>query len=192
MSEPTKPATGDEPQPDTGTDTQPDTGTEQQQQPDWRNEAERWKSQARRHEERAKANAKAAAELERLRKESMSEQERAAAEAYERGMSDAVSKLSGRVVRSEIKAAVGGRLGVEQVDALVARLDPNGFLGDDGEVDTVAVATFVESILPPPPPEPEAGTQFPDLGQGARGPAGSVPLNGDPLLRSLKAQLGVR
>lgn len=190
MSDETEPATGDDDQPGTGTETPPGTGAEQQQEPDWRSEADHWKGQARKFEDRAKANAKAASELDRLRKESMTEQERVVAEAIERAVSETTAKLSGRLVRSEIKAAVGGRLGVEQVDALVARLDPAGFLGDDGEVDTGSVAAFVESILPAPT-EPATGPQFPDLGQGARGST-AVPLNGDPLLRQLKAQLGVR
>ena len=177
MSDETEPEQGDDRQ-------QPEQGT------DWRSEADRWREAARRADNRAKSNARAAAELEKLQRAQMTEQERAAAEAFERGVSEATAKLSGRLVRSEIKAAVGGRLGVEQVDALVARLDPAGFLGDDGEVDTASVAAFVESILPAPT-EPATGPQFPDLGQGARG-SSAVPLNGDPLLRQLKAQLGVR
>lgn len=189
MSEPSAPDTGITDPSDTDPTDKPDTGSSSHEQ-DWRAEAEKWQALAQKHEGRAKANAAAAKELERVRRESMSEQERAVAEATDRAKADgwqaAASQFGQRLVLAELRAASAGRLSDKQLEALTSRIDVTGFLGDDGEVDTAAVTTFVESLMPS---EPQS-RGFPDLGQGARGTATS--LNGDPLLRDIKEKLGIR
>jgi hypothetical protein len=184
-TETNEPATGAEDQPATGqTNNEPDTGK------DYAAEVEKWRSAARKHEERAKANANAAKELERVRRESMNEQERAIAEAVEQARTAALAesreRYASRMVVSELRAAAAGRLDAAALDTLTARLDLAGFLTEDGDVDANAVERFVDSLAPPP-----EAKGFPSLGQGARGPTPHS-LNGDPLLRDVKAKLGIR
>ncbi len=64
---------------DTDTTTQePDTGTDTTQEPDPQAEVEKWKALARQHETRAKSNADAAKELEKIRENQKSAEQKAA------------------------------------------------------------------------------------------------------------------
>lgn len=151
-------------------------------------EVDKWKAQSRKHEERAKANSKAADELEQLRKQSMNEQERAVAEAKALGRAEALAEVSGQLVDAAVKVAAAGRLEDDALDTLLDGLDRAKFLDESGQVDKAKVGAFVERIAPKP--SEDTGTAlFPDLGQGARGNAAG---NGDPLLRDLKNLAGMR
>lgn len=164
--------------------TEPDTGDVT----DWAAEAEKWKTQARKHEERAKANAKAAKELEEFRQQSMTEAERAIEQARTEARREALSEVGGKIAAAEIRAAATGRMSSEQVSTLLDNVNLARFISDDGEVDRDAVAAFVEGIAPQPI---ETAPIRPDLGQGARNPQ-NMPLNGDPVERALKDALGIR
>jgi hypothetical protein len=165
--------------------TQPETGDAK----DWKAEAEKWRALSRETEKKAKANAQ---ELEQLRQQSMSDQEKAVAAARAEGRAEGLAIGTQRVVRAEIRAAAAGRLTAEQLDALLEATNLAVFIGEDGEVDEAKVLRFVNGIAPTPDEAEQATRQgFPDLGQGARG-SSSMALNGDPLLRDLKAKLGVR
>jgi len=170
------------PAPDAPTGEAPATGT------DLAAELERWKTQARKQEERAKANASAAKELEELRRQHMTDTEKAIAEAATKARAQAIGEVSGQLVRAEVRAAAAGRIDAAALDVLLSALDTSGFVNEDGAVDAKRVAEFVAGITPAP--QEPAPPGFPDLGQGARG--GSVALNGDPLLASLKAKLNIR
>lgn len=163
---------------------QPDTGDDGT---DWKAELEKWKAQARKHEQRAKENATAAKQLEELRRQTMSEQERAVAEAQDQGYKRALLELGSQLVDAEIRAASAGRLDDKALNVLLQGLNRSVFLGEDGQVDQKSVREFVDGIAPPKPEPKVPG--FPDLGQGARSAA--PPLNGDPLLRDLKQKLGI-
>ena len=67
---------------------------EPQAETDWKAEAEKWKAQSREWEKKSKANKKAADELEQLKAEQMTEQERAVkrAEAAEAELAKMVAK----------------------------------------------------------------------------------------------------
>lgn len=148
----------------------PDTGDPPQ---DWKAEAEKWKALARKHEteaskamERAKSNSNASKELDQLRKASMTEQEKAVAQAREDASRETALRYGGRVVDAEVKAAAAAHnLSEKQVAALLAGLDRGQFVGDDGEPDVKSITEWVADVAPPPPARPG----FPDLGQGARG-----------------------
>jgi hypothetical protein len=171
----------------TSTDTADDTK-------DWAAEANKWKEMARKHEERAKTNSTAAKELEQLRKQSMNDQEKAVAAAKEEGRNEGLAVGAAKVVKAEIKAAAAGRMTADQIDALLRATNLAVFIGDDGEVDEAEVARFVDGIAPKRDDTDDGKDTrhgFPDLGQGARGGANAA-LNGDPLLRDLKAKLGIR
>lgn len=154
---------------------------------DWKAEAEKIKAEARKWEDRAKANSTAAKELEQLRQSAMTDQEKAVAEAKATGRLEALVEAAGKVASAEIKAAAAGRLTDDQVSTLLEGLNLAAFVGEDGEVDAAKVKTFVDGIAP----EPKNDTPVFDLGQGARG-GGNTALNGDPLLRSVQEKLGIR
>lgn len=136
-------------------------------------------------EKRAKTNAEAAQELERIQREALPEQERLVAEAEARGTAAAAAKFAARIVDAEVKAAAAGR--PVDVDALLEGLDRTRFLTDEGEPDTAAIAAWVDRIAPAPDP---AAPQQVDLGQGARG-AQTLALGSNPLLESLNRTLGI-
>lgn len=173
----------------TGATTETDTATTETT--DYKAEAEKWQALARKHEDRAKANATAAKELEELRKSAMSEQERAVAEAKAAGRTEALAETGSKLVTAEFRAAAAGRLDDDQLATLLEDLNLPGFLTDAGEVDQAKVARVVEAIAPKETAGLGGDTRrTPDLGQGARGTTPA--LNGDPLLRDLKSKLGIR
>ena len=148
-------------------------------------ELAKWKAQSRKHEERAKANAKAATELEDLRQKTMTDQERAVATAREEARAEALAEAGeGRAIDA-IRAAAAGR--PVDVEALVEGVDPARFLGDTGEPDREAIEAWISRVAP------ERAAAGSDFGQGARGVPESDQrsLNGDPLLRDLKSKLGI-
>lgn len=177
------------------TDTAPDTGTPDappeappeappDEAPDpaaLAEELNKWKAQARKHEERAKANAAAAKELDEVRKAAMSDTEKAVEIARQQARAEVVAEFGGKLVHHAIRAAVAGR-GVD-ADALLEGLDPTRFLNDDGEADMEAITSWVDRIAP----QPEG--RIPDLGQGARN---TTPLGGDALERMLRNAVGTR
>lgn len=170
------------------TSTTSESGTGEETK-DWAAEATKWREMARKHEDRAKANATAAKELEQLRQQSMTDLEKAVAQARTEGHSEGLAAGMSRVVRAEIRAAAAGRMSADQLGALLEATNLAVFIGEDGDVDEEKVARFVDGIAPPVEEETRPG--FPDLGQGARSGT-NVALNGDPLLRELKSKLGIR
>lgn len=176
-------------QPDTGDDTTPDQPTGADTAPDLAAEVEKWKTQSRRHEDRAKANAKAAKELEDLKRSSMTEMEQAIANARAEAATEAAKTYGGRLVDAEVRAATAGRN--LDVDALLDGLDRTRFLTDDGDPDRDAITAWVDRIAPQPDEPADPARPFVvDIGQGTRGDAPA--LNSDPLLKDLKSKLGVR
>lgn len=175
--------------PDMGTETE-HTETVDQPLPDMGNdidpkvlaaEVDKWKAQARKHEERAKLNATAARELESVKLAALSDQEKAVELARQQARGEAFEKLGGQLVDMAVKAAVAGRN--INADALLDGLDRRRFLTEDGLVDEEALAGWVDRIAPKADPN-----VFPDLGQGTRGQS-NMALNGDPLLQSVISKL---
>lgn len=181
-------------EPATGTTEAPDPGTppaepepEQGDGKDWKAEHDKALANSRKWEDRAKANAGAAKELEELRKQAMSDQERAVAEAQAAGRAEALSEVASEIVDARIEAAAAGRMQETQLATLLEGLDRTRFLTGDGKVDLAKVQAFVDGIAPAAEPgDPE----FPDLGQGAQGQAHA--LNGDPMLRAIQSKVGGR
>lgn len=180
-------------------DTTPDTGTpttqpanqindDQADEVDWKAEAEKYQALMRKQEERAKANAAAAKELEKLRREAMTDQEKAVAEARDQARAEVLAQVGARLVDAEVRAAAAGRQ--VDTDALLEGLDRSRFLTDEGEPDREAIQAWVDRIAPVASAD-DTSSFATDLGQGARPPSGTA-LNGDPLLRDLKSKLGIR
>lgn len=151
-------------------------------------EIEKWKALARKNEERAKANAKAAAELEKLQQTMMSDQERAIAEAKAAGRAETLAEVAAELVAASITATAAGRLAPEQIERLVANLNPSNFIGDDGRVSADLVADFVDGIAPTTNEQPQPAPL--DLGQGTRGAPPA--LNSSELESSLRKAVGAR
>jgi hypothetical protein len=103
---------------------------------------EAWKTRARDAEKAAKSHE---AELEKLRKAAMTEQEKAVAEAKDEGRREALTESGRKVAVAEIRAAAAGR----DPEALAKALEftnVDTFLTDDGEVDAEKVARFVSAL----------------------------------------------
>lgn len=158
----TPPETGSTDQPETGTNTPPETG-EPSAETDWKAEATKWAELARKNETRAKANAEAARELDRLKRQSMSETDRAVAEAVAKAHREAQERFGSRLVDAEVRAVAAGR--AVNVDALLEGLDRSRFLTDDGDPDVKGIAAWLDKVAPKV--NAENGRQL-DLGQGAR------------------------
>lgn len=128
----------------------PETGADDTSTDDLANEVEKWKAMSKKNEAQAKANAKAAKELEKLRAESMSETEKAVAEAEQRGRTAALTEAGERLAAAEIKAALATI--VEDPAQIVEDLNLRKYLTDEGEVDAEAVGklrTKYEAIARP-------------------------------------------
>lgn len=147
-------------------------------------EAEKWKQLARKHEERAKANAQAAAELDQLKQSMLSDTEKAIEAAKAESRQATVAEYTGRLVDAKLEAYLNGK--ALTGNALLT-FNKSAFIQADGDVDDDAIRAWVDSNTA----TPEAiKPVYPDLGQGARGAAPA--LNSDPLLADLKAKLGIQ
>lgn len=143
--------------------------------PPWAREAlTKANKEAASYRTKAQANAQAAKELEAFKQATMSETEKAIAEAKAEGRMEALREGGGKLVAAEIRAAAAGRLTQKQLDALLDGTNLAAFVDDDGEVDRAKVSKYVEGIAPAEAPR---NSGFPDLGQGARGTNGGGDMN---------------
>lgn len=185
----------------TGSDgTGDDTGNEETGQTDDQNtsggddDLETWKANARKWERNAKANADAQAKLaaaeKRLREldTSKSDHEKqldiAREEAAANARLEALQKANARILKSEVRAAAGGKL-ADPEDA-VRFLDLDTFdVSEDGEVDAKAIASAVDRLLKEKPYlSADAGMKrFGDANQGARGKPGAGGTSMNDLIR---------
>lgn len=104
-------------------------------------EAEKWKTLAQKHEQRAKANAEAAKELATLKQQSMSDVEKAVDQAKSETRTSVLREIGGRLVDAELKAALVGK--TLTPEALLS-FDRSTFITDDGDVDGAAISKWVE------------------------------------------------
>ncbi|MFM6967960.1 MAG: hypothetical protein ACKOWN_03385 [Microbacteriaceae bacterium] len=120
-----------------------------------------WKQMARKHETEAK---KARAELDKIRKDSMSDTERAIAEAEARGRATATSEMASANALAAFRAAAA-EAGVRLAD-VVDLIDVSRFVSD-GTVDEQAITAAVErfaaiaTTTAKPPAAPTGGPQTP-------------------------------
>ena len=116
-----------------------------------------WKEQSRKHEGRAKDNH---AELEKLRRGQLSDQEQAVANARDEGRSEALREASLTIVAAKLEAA---GVGVDDI----ADLDLSKFLTPDGEVDAAKVSAtgerFAKRSRPAQPTRDHKATRLPSL-----------------------------
>ncbi|MBT2467849.1 hypothetical protein J7E97_08170 [Streptomyces sp. ISL-66] len=172
------------PGPDGGESDTDDPGPEPvkaEAEPDHKAEAEKYKALMRKHEARAKENATAAKELAELRKQSMSDQERAVDEASAKARTEERVRLAGKLARQGFLAAAAGR--IPNATDVADDLNLGKYVGEDGEIDESGLASLVERLAPPKPekkpdPEPEKqkgrGFDQGPRGTGASGKGSSV------------------
>lgn len=135
-----------------------------------------WRHQARKHESRANAAADydtIKAELDRLKAEKQTPDEKAAEEARTRAeaaaRADERAKLAPRLVAAEFKAVGAGKIPSAQLQSLITGAHAPNFLTPDGEVDTDKVAEFLEPFFADGDDEDSNGKKtWPDMGQGRR------------------------
>jgi hypothetical protein len=184
----TTPETGSSPEPETGTSNtnEPETGPPPDQSEDLQKQLEHWKSQAKKQELRAKDNVAAAKELERLKQQSMSDAERAAAEARTDERAKVTREFGTRLAEATLRTAAVGR--PLQVDALVEGTDLARFVNDDGEPDAPAIEAWLDRVAPRPGPNGLPAGPPLDLGQGTQGAPPS--LNDGSLEAAVKSAFG--
>ncbi|MEU9470428.1 hypothetical protein AB0D78_28190 [Streptomyces avermitilis] len=113
---------------------------------DWKSEAEKYKALMRKHEARAKENATAAKERDELRKQSMSDQERAVEEASAKARTEERVRLAGKLARQGFLAAAAGRLA--NASSVADDLNLSKYVGEDGEIDEKGLAELVDRLAP--------------------------------------------
>jgi hypothetical protein len=97
--------------------------------------------------EERRARKVAERELANLRKASMSETERAVAEAKAVGATEAARASAPRLVRAELRAAAAeAGLGKDALAGFLEYADLNRFVGDGGEVDDKAIAAAIKKL----------------------------------------------
>ena len=129
-------------------------------------EVAKWKALARKHEDRAKANEAAKKELEKLQAASMTDQQKAIAEAAAKARAEALAEVGSSLVDAEFKVAAAG-LSLD-VPTLLESLDRSKFIGDDGKPDAQRIGEWVNKLAP----KSETKRTATDTGQGTR-PAGN-------------------
>lgn len=138
-----------------------------------------WKAEARKWEQRAKENKAAATEMDKQRRASMTEAQRAVAEAEARGRTTAVSEFGKRLVRTEFDAAAARRNPDVDTAGVLEFVDLARFVGEDGEPDVKAIKAAVDRLVPAPAGAPSfdggvrrTASGKPDMNQIIRRAAG--------------------
>lgn len=108
-------------------------------------------------------------ELADLRKQTMTDTEKAIDDARTEARQQALAEVGSRVAAAELRAAATGRLDADQIDTLLDSLNLARFMGEDGEVDVEGVRKFVDGIAPRHQPARGA------IDQGARSGSTSTP-----------------
>lgn len=156
-------------------------------------EAEKWKNLSRQNEKNAK---KALADLEKAQQGSMSDVERAVAEATTKAKAEALAETLNDRVTDKVRIAAAGKFAdLEDAIALL------GDLGDrfivSGEIDEKAITKAIDELIEKKP-YLAAGTPPPKPGQGKGasegGPRGGAPATDKPkgaLQEGLESMLGI-
>lgn len=117
------------------------------------------RDEAAKYRTEAKANAK---RLEELEKQSMTETEKAIAEAKNAARAEVLGEVGSKLVDAEVRAAAAGRN--VDVDALLEGLDRRRFITEDGEANRDDIVKWVDRIAPKGDERPSPI----DMGQGTR------------------------
>lgn len=115
------------------------------------------RSEAAKYRTEAKA---AKTEADKFRQSSMSEADKAIADARTAGRTEAVTEFGKRLARTEFDAIAGRRNADFDTASALEWVDLSRFVGDDGEPDAKAIKAAVERLVPAPangPPSFDGG-----------------------------------
>lgn len=163
----------------TGSDDKPDTGgtPSKPEEPDaestdWKSEAEKYRALQKKWEARAKENASAAKERDELRKQSMTDQEKAVEEASAKARTEERVRLAGKLARQGFLAAAAGR--IPHAASVADDLNLAKYVGEDGEIDEGGLKELVDRLAPAKAEaKPEAEAAKPKARSFDQGPRGS-------------------
>lgn len=118
-----------------------------------RNEAAKYRTEAK----------AAKTEADKARQSSMSEAEKAIADARTAGRVEAVTEFGKRLARTEFDALAGRRNPDFDTASALDYVDLSRFVGEDGEPDSKAIKAAVERLIPAPsgPPSFDGGPRSP-------------------------------
>lgn len=106
-----------------------------------------------------------ASELETLKAQTMSEQEKAVAEAKKEAAAEAKREMIPLLVAAEFRAVTAGRIDKAELETILEPLDLTKFVDAKGNVDSQRVSDWISKANPA---AVGGGGNFPDLGQGKR------------------------
>jgi hypothetical protein len=138
---------------------QPQEGAEQEPKTFDADYVANLRKEAAKYRTEAKA---AATELDKFRQASMSDAEKAVAEAEARGRTAAATEFGKRLARTEFDAIAGRRNKDFDTSSALEFVDLSRFLGGDGEPDLKAIKSAVERLVPEAqvgPPSFDGGTR---------------------------------
>lgn len=144
-----------------------------------------WKSEARRREREART---LRLELDQIKARSMSETERAIAEAKAEGVSEATTRMRAAILRSEVNAAAVGKLADPSLAYKLVDLDDVD-VDDDGTPDREAIVAAVDGFLAKHPTlaaQPQ-GKRPLTAPQGSQGDGSGPPSIDDEIVEAEKA-----
>jgi hypothetical protein len=136
--------------------------------------------------ETEKALRAAQRELEQVRQSSMSEAERAVAEAEARGRTAALTEVGQRLARAEFDRLAARRNPDVDTESVLYYVDLARFVGEDGEPNSTELARAVDRLVP------AAGPDLDRRGSIDQGARQHMPLNGDDLEQALRNAVGSR
>lgn len=161
----------------------PAQGGDQQQQPP--EDTTDWKAEARKWEQRAKENRKAAADAEKELRGRMSDSDKAIAEAEDRGRKEAIQKSGTRLAQTEFGTLAARRnpaFSDDDLKAVLEYVDLSKMVGEDGEPDVKALEAAVTRLVP----EPKEGA--PTFDGGTRTPPQQTKSFGDVLRKEIQGR----
>jgi hypothetical protein len=162
--------------PEAPAESQESQETESEAQPE--QDTTDWKAEARKWQTRAKQWSTENKEYQKAKEASMSDAEKAIAEAETRGRTAAVTEYGSRLVRTEFDASAARRNPDFKTADVLEYVDLSRMVGEDGEPDKKAIADAVKRLIPEP-----QGSAPVNLNGGSRTPAEPARGFGDQLRR---------
>lgn len=157
------------------TETQPATGEETID----------WKARSREWEKRSKANASAVEELAALKARTMSDSEKAVADAEKRGRDNAAKEYGRQIAQAKFEAAAAAK-GLDLGEA-TDLIDTSKFLTDKGEVDEAAIKSAVAKLAKLAAVKPAGPSR--SSGEMPGAPGDTAPISEDQLSRMTPEQI---
>ena len=137
--------------------------TAQEQAAYWKHHSRTWESRAKAMGDYDELKAKAA-ELDKVRAEQMTEQEKAVTAAKAEGRSEATREANEQAAKAILRAALGARdVPADTIEKHARFVNVAEFIGDGG-LDDEALVEYAISLAGSPAAQP-----VPDMGQGRRG-----------------------